>query len=63
MAQMPRHMQTMQQILKENAFQIIKSMTKDNMPFYIAYVRTFFRQAKNYVGQVNFMKYLPSMVS
>ena len=53
-------MLTMQQNLKENGFKIIESMTNNTCHSSISY--NFFRQAKNYVGQVKIINYFPDMV-
>ena len=62
MAQIPANMQTMLHNYKENGYQIIKSMINNLHAIRKNYM-TYFRQAKNYAGQVKIIIYAPSMIS
>ena len=61
MAQIPRNRLTMQQNLKENGSKPLHPW--EIIPAILAYVITYFGQAKNDVGQVKIITYLPHMVS
>ena len=62
MAQILRNMLTMQQNFKENGF-TISLIVLEIIHDILAFVITYFGHVRNYVGQVNIIKYLPSMVS